>query len=57
MRRRFAARCASVIVWPRDEVGDIELLALRAVAPCCAACRYGRFKEVLPVFTEFFRDL
>ena len=54
MRRRFAARCASVIVWPRDEVGDIELLALRAVAPCCAACRYGRFKEVLPVFMEFF---
>ena len=42
----------TITVWPGGFVGDMKSLAARAVAPCCAASRCGRFKEILLPFTE-----
>ena len=56
-RRCFSVMRVTITVWPGGFVGDMKSLAARAVAPCCAASRCGRFKEILLPFTEVIRDL
>ena len=55
--RRFAAMRVIIIVWLCELVGDNKLLAMIAVAPCCAACTCGKFKESLQSVTVVSCDL